>query len=1377
MRSLVAMFVMSLFVWGCQEQSGQRVVADRMPEGVQRAETIPGDKPMLPAYKLPHEKFPNKADSFGDYKDSHPEWYGISNPPSVGVRPIAEYEPGQQKLLITYSSTGLPSGIKKNLADIVKYGKQVVEVVIIYPSNSHKTNFTSLLGQYGVSTSGLTWKQMDLDSIWVRDFGPVSLVSDSNKTAFADFRYYHQRIYDDAVPAKTATQWNVTDYRTPVDFEGGNFMSDAKGNCFASEGLLWYNGAGESAIKGYMKDYVGCANTYITKALDGEGTTHIDMAAKLISDDMVVVGEYTQNQDAANYQICNQNAALFESLGYEAVRMPMPSNSDGNFRTYINSLFVNGINMVPVYSIDKTKEAQAMQIWEQMMPEWQHVAMNSDDVIQWAGAIHCITMTVGPGSLSKVEADPGYACNGDWSCYPGNTGDGCDGVTFEGCCDGQLLKYCENGQLQQVNCGNQPSCGWDAGNKFYNCGTAGGEDPSGQNPKDCGGGPCEPDCAGKACGSDGCGGVCGQCGNNETCQSGQCVPGGDTCGGVTFEGCCDGELLKYCENGQLQTLDCAGNASCGWNAQANYYDCGTNGAADPSGQNPKDCGGGPCVPACAGKECGADGCGGECGQCGNNETCQNGQCVPAGAGCDGLTYEGCCDGQVLQWCENGKVETINCAQNPSCGWDAQANFYNCGTNGAGEPSGQFPLECGGGCEPQCANKECGTDGCGGSCGSCPGGWSCSNGKCVNNCVPNCTGKLCGDDGCGGTCGQCAAGEACQAGKCVGQADPCMGISWEGCCEGTVLHYCENGQLISGDCGDSGCGWNGDQKYYDCQQAGADPSGANPLECPGQGCIPNCGSKECGDDGCGGSCGVCGDGLYCYQGLCQPENACGDVDYKGECDGTKLTWCQNGKLMNFDCQNLGGTYVCGWESDTVGNNCIDQSGCQPVCEGKECGQDGCGGTCGKCQAGLSCQAGLCVEGPCESDCAGAECGDDGCGGLCGTCPPGWFCEGGHCNTICQPNCAGKECGSDGCAGSCGQCPAGMSCTAGLCQEGPCEPDCTGKECGDDGCEGSCGSCGDAESCVAGKCEGVCQPDCAGKECGGDGCGDSCGVCPPGQSCKNGLCEQGCQPDCAGKECGDDGCGGLCGACPAGQVCDAGQCELDCVANCTGKECGPDGCGGMCGTCPKDFSCDDGSCVPDAAGCGNVTSAGECDGDLLKKCVSSQIVTIDCSETGKLCSFVPANGVYDCVEQCVPNCAGKACGQDGCGGTCGGCQKGFDCMTGQCIEKEPPCVADCTGLVCGDDGCGGSCGACPEGTSCQTGACVEDDPDPDLCPEGQTMEDGLCVEITIDDLPKGGSGGCAVEPTGAPAGGALLLVLALMAALMTGARVLAGRRSRD
>jgi V8-like Glu-specific endopeptidase len=44
------------------------------------------------------------------------------------------------------------------------------------------------------------------------------------------------------------------------------------------------------------------------------------------------------------------------------------------------------------------------------------------------------------------------------------------------------------------------------------------------------------------------------------------------------------------------------------------------------------------------------------------------------------------------------------------------------------------------------------------------------------CTPSCGTKTCGDDGCGGTCGTCAGGSTCSAGQCVANPPPPSGTS-------------------------------------------------------------------------------------------------------------------------------------------------------------------------------------------------------------------------------------------------------------------------------------------------------------------------------------------------------------------------------------------------------------------------------------------------------------------------------------------------------------------------------------------------------------------------------------------------------------------------
>lgn len=158
-------------------------------------------------------------------------------------------------------------------------------------------------------------------------------------------------------------------------------------------------------------------------------------------------------------------------------------------------------------------------------------------------------------------------------------------------------------------------------------------------------------------------------------------------------------------------------------------------------------------------------------------------------------------------------------------------------------------------------------------------------------------------------------------------------------------------------------------------------------------------------------------------------------------------------------------------------------CTPWCSiiKAACGPDGCGGTCGSCPFGYSCNtSGQCLQS--YNPCNGKTCGLNEFGASCGTCNSGSYCTEGQCK--CLPNCNGKSCGPDGCGGMCGSyslscnasgkcyktykpCPFGLSCNAsGQCSapSSTCKPrDCTGILCGPDGCGGTCNNCKNGLQC--------------------------------------------------------------------------------------------------------------------------------------------------------------------------------------------------------------------------------------------------------------------------------------------------------------------------
>lgn len=166
--------------------------------------------------------------------------------------------------------------------------------------------------------------------------------------------------------------------------------------------------------------------------------------------------------------------------------------------------------------------------------------------------------------------------------------------------------------------------------------------------------------------------------------------------------------------------------------------------------------------------------------------------------------------------------------------------------------------------------------------------------------------------------------------------------------------------------------------------------------------PSCADKECGDNGCGESCGECetlDNGAFeCASGLCEP--TC-DLGYH---------------LCKGECVNSSSVEHCGESCKP----CSTQANAEPTCYIGECGFE--------CAAGYHECTGECV-----SDDSAEHCGDS-----CAPCPTDPLattgCAGGECTLVCDP-------GTTMCEGGCTACPDdvgvdGVECVGGACVAASC-----------------------------------------------------------------------------------------------------------------------------------------------------------------------------------------------------------------------------------------------------------------------------------------------------------------------------------------------------
>ena len=251
-------------------------------------------------------------------------------------------------------------------------------------------------------------------SVWIRDYGPFS-VYDDGQLSITDMRYGPMGDIDD-IPIEIADHYGLPWYRSSLIHHGGNHITDGNGMGFFSTNLTNFNPSwGIDAIRQEMQSYLGLDSLVIFPAMEGDATKHCDMWVKLLNDTLFVVGEYENPDDGvgddASYldQLAQDLDAMqnLDGRDFEVVRLPMNPIIQDTYtinRTYTNSLILNNKVLVPVYGTPL--DAEALQIYAECMPNHQIIGIDSEDLIQYLGAIHCISNTVHHSNPVVVFHEP-----------------------------------------------------------------------------------------------------------------------------------------------------------------------------------------------------------------------------------------------------------------------------------------------------------------------------------------------------------------------------------------------------------------------------------------------------------------------------------------------------------------------------------------------------------------------------------------------------------------------------------------------------------------------------------------------------------------------------------------------------------------------------------------------------------------------------------------------------------------------------------------------------------------------------------------------------------------------------------------------------------
>ncbi|MEO8494272.1 MAG: agmatine deiminase family protein [Planctomycetota bacterium] len=330
----------------------------------------------------------------------------------TGFRLPGEFESHRSLLLGTYF---LASDAPRVFADLVRATKDSTRVVALVNDVADLTAAQSALVADGLPADCVQFLPVPHNTMWVRDYAPLILVGPAQQTILIDAAYEEaNRPADDHVPQVLAGQLKLPLLAASLKLDGGNLLSNGEGVVVATTSLIQCNvdlGWSKREIHERLLALTGAKQIVFVEPLAGEPTTHVDMFATFVSPNTIVVGSYGDD-DNENAALLDRNAMLLSEIETSSgplrvVRIPMPRHDDGVWRTHTNVVFANQVLLVPVYpERDDRHTERVLDTYRQLLPARHIIGIDAERISESGGALHCITMNLGPIDVFPVLPIP-----------------------------------------------------------------------------------------------------------------------------------------------------------------------------------------------------------------------------------------------------------------------------------------------------------------------------------------------------------------------------------------------------------------------------------------------------------------------------------------------------------------------------------------------------------------------------------------------------------------------------------------------------------------------------------------------------------------------------------------------------------------------------------------------------------------------------------------------------------------------------------------------------------------------------------------------------------------------------------------------------------
>ncbi len=297
------------------------------------------------------------------------------------------------------------------LAAICKYEK----VLLLCVDDNHQHTILARLNKHGVNTRQIIFHPLQYNDTWVRDYGPISIVS-ASKPCLLNFTFNgwgnkFDAALDNAVNQQLANAGVWSDIELlDVDFvlEGGSIDSDGQGTLLTTSQCLLNPNRNPNTTKNdtesLLMEQLGCTRVLWLDHgyLAGDDTdSHIDTLARFCNPNTIAYMACQDENDEHYLSLKTMEAELqqFTTLSgqaYKLVPIPIPPaiyHPDG-YRvpaSYVNFLIINNAVLLPVYQ-HPASDKLAIENLGKAFPAHKIIPIDCKPLIMEHGSLHCISM-------------------------------------------------------------------------------------------------------------------------------------------------------------------------------------------------------------------------------------------------------------------------------------------------------------------------------------------------------------------------------------------------------------------------------------------------------------------------------------------------------------------------------------------------------------------------------------------------------------------------------------------------------------------------------------------------------------------------------------------------------------------------------------------------------------------------------------------------------------------------------------------------------------------------------------------------------------------------------------------------------------------------